>query len=640
MSSVIFKGSKNNKIKKNIFVKDILKEINLEKNEFCIAYRIKNKLFDFHDTFRNGTKIFIITNKNYKDFFKIIQVSCMQLLHYAVKTLWPNSKSANSVLLKEGFYCDFEMEKSLNKNRLSLVFNKMKELCNRKYIIIKKKFTVNRLIKILYSYNEYYQIKILHNSFLKKNALVNVYFHNNYFVFIPGIQVYNIKFYKNFLLTKFSGVYWDKKNNNKILQRIYGVAFSTKKELEDYVDKNIYLSKIDHRKLGATLDLYHIDEQSPGMIFWHNNGFTIFELLKNFLRKTLENHNYKEVITPIIMNKSVWKNSGHFKSYKKHIFNTFSENKNYCIKPMNCPGHIKIFNENIRSYKDLPFKLSEFGICHRNEYSGSLHGLMRARSFTQDDAHIFCSKKQIELEISNCIDVTFSIYRIFNFKIIKIYFSTRPENSIGDDNTWDFAEKILKKILKNKNIAFSFKHGSGAFYGPKIEFVLQDRLGRNWQCGTIQLDFYIAKRLKVFYINKSNIKRNPIIIHRAILGSLERFIGILLEEYNGNFPLWLTPVQIVIMSISNKNKNYVLNIFNMLKKYNFRVIYDINNITINAKIRKYSSIKIPYFLICGDKEEKKMDLTVRNIKGNVTKNVFLKDFIKMMLKKIHSYSFC
>ncbi|WP_343154864.1 threonine--tRNA ligase [Buchnera aphidicola (Pseudoregma panicola)] len=631
--SLILCVNNSNKLKKKKNIKNLLRNIKFRKNEFCIAYKIKNKLYDITNFAITNKKVSLITNMNKKEFLNIIQNSCIQLLCHAVKKLWPETKSATSGFIRGEFYCDFEMKKNLTKHSLSLVFNKMKELCKSYYSIRCKKISVDRLIKIFSSYQENYQVFILKNNFKNKKKLINIYFHNNYLVFIPGIQINNIKFFKNFFLTRFSGVYWNSKKNNKVLQRIYGVVFSNKKELLNNINKNIDLNKYDHRKLGAKLNLYHIDKRSPGMIFWHENGFIIFELLKKFLRKYLSKYGYKEVITPIIMNKGTWKRSGHFKSYKEHIFNTISENKDYCIKPMNCPGHIKIFNETIRSYRDLPIRLSEFGICHRNEYSGSLHGLMRTRSFTQDDAHIFCRKSQFETEINKCINMIFDVYKIFNFRNIKIYFSTRPKNSIGDDSTWDLSQKILYKILKNNNINFKFKYGDGAFYGPKIEFVLEDRLYRNWQCGTIQLDFYIAKRLKVFYINKYNIKKNPIIIHRAILGSIERFIGILLEECYGNLPLWISPIQIVIISVSEKHKCYVKNVFNKLVKNNFRVIYDINNVTISSKIRKYSTIKIPYILICGDIEINSSSLTVRDFSGKITNKVFIKDFIKEISKK-------
>ncbi|WP_343190028.1 threonine--tRNA ligase [Buchnera aphidicola] len=625
--------------KNNFFINNILKKIKFKKGEFCIAYKINNKLYDTKTFLKKNSDVSVITNFDKKEFIKIIKNSCIQLLCYAVKKLWPEVKSACSGFTKNGFYCDFEMKKNLNKKKFSLITKEMNNLYSKSYSITSKKFSVNRLIKIFSSYKEYYQVYILKKLFINKNKLIKIYFHNNYLIFVPGIQIYNITLCKNFFLNKFSGVYWKGKKKNKVLQRIHVTIFSNKQELLSHIERNKSLCKIDHTKLGVKLDLYHINKHSPGMIFWHKNGFVIFELLKNFIRKCLKKYNYEEVITPIMMNEIIWKNSGHFSSYRKHIFNTVSENKNYCIKPMNCPGHIQIFNKHIRSYKDLPIRISEFGICHRNEYSGSLHGLMRIRSFTQDDAHIFCRKDQIEEEINNCIDIIINIYKTFNFKIIKIYFSTRPKKSIGDSDTWNFAQNILNKILYNKNIKFNFKHGEGAFYGPKIEFVLEDRLGRNWQCGTIQLDFYIAKLLKVFYINKYNIKKNPIIIHRAILGSIERFIGILLEEYNGIFPLWLAPIQIVIISVSKKHILYVKNIFNKLIKNDFRVIYDIENVTINYKIRKYSSIKIPYILICGDRELKESNITVRNVKGKINKKISIKKFIKKIFIELHNYKF-
>ncbi|WP_343188296.1 threonine--tRNA ligase [Buchnera aphidicola (Ceratoglyphina bambusae)] len=637
MSVVIFPDGSRKIYTEKFLTKNIFKNINI-KNEFLIALKVDNKLIDLNDSINRYKKVFLITNKKYKIFLKLIRSTCANLLSHSIKKIWPNSKMAGFKITTNGFYCDFDVPENFNNKHLILIYNKMIELCKRKYVITKRSFSVDRLIKFFFSRKEIYQVEIL-KEIKKKNEFINIYFHNNYLIFIPGVQLYNINLCINFSLTKFSGVYWKNDKKNKVLQRIYCISLDSKKTLLNCLKKNVENIEVDHRKIGSKLNLYHIQKESPGMIFWHKNGLIIFKLLKKFIRKHLEKYDYEEVSTPLIMKKIIWEKSGHLGNYADNIFKTFSENKEYCIKPMNCPGHIQIFKKNIKSYKDLPIRLSEFGICHRNEYSGSLHGLMRIRSFTQDDAHIFCSKYQIENEVNNCIDMIFDIYKIFNFNNVKVQFSTRPKKSIGSDSTWEFSENLLSKILNNKNIKFTIKTGEGAFYGPKIEFILKDSLNRFWQCGTIQLDFYIAKRLKVFYINKHNIKKNPIIIHRAILGSIERFIGILIEEYNGYFPLWLAPIQIVILSITEKNINYVNNLFVKLKSNNFRIIYDIKNIPLNAKIRKYSYMKIPYILICGDREEKNSNFTVRYMSGKIVNNVFLKDFVKQTIKKIYSYSF-
>ncbi len=390
----------------------------------------------------------------------------------------------------------------------------------------------------------------------------------------------------------------------------------------------------DHRKLNFYLNLYHISKMSPGVIFWHNNGWIILQKLKSLLRKKFKKFNYYEVNSSSLINKNIWKKTGHWDNYKNSIFCVPYKNNKLCLKPMNCPGHIDIYKQTIKSYKNLPIKYSEFGVCYRNEDSGSLHGLMRTKVFTQDDAHIFCTKKQIQKEISNCIDMTFEVYKIFKFKIIKIYLSTKPIKYIGDDFIWNKAENILIKILKKKKIKYKIKIGEGAFYGPKIEFVLKDSFNREWQCGTIQLDFYLSEKLKIFYINKKNKKKTPIIIHRAILGSLERFIGILIEEYNGWLPLWLTPIQVVVINVSKKHKVYSLNVFNTISLNKIKVIKNFKNKNINFKIREHTLQKIPYIVICGNEEINKNKISIRNYSNKIIKNINLEKFIKKIKFKI------
>ncbi|QJC36815.1 threonine--tRNA ligase [Enterobacteriaceae endosymbiont of Donacia vulgaris] len=403
------------------------------------------------------------------------------------------------------------------------------------------------------------------------------------------------------------------------------------------LSNKIKLLEIDHRIIGKKLNLYHFQDKSPGMVFWHNNGYIIFKELEKFLRLKLTEYNYLEVKTPLITDFSIWEKTGHWKIYKEAIFTTVSENRNYCIKPMNCPGHMQIFQQKLKSYRDLPLRIAEFGICHRNEPSGSLLGLMRLRNFTQDDAHIFCTKKQVIKEIENCIHMMYDIYHIFGFKKFLVKLSTRPTNKIGDNIIWDKAEKDLSYILKKLNIKFEYQKGEGAFYGPKIEFSFFDCLNREWQCGTIQLDFVLPKYLNLFYINTKNKHSTPVIIHRAILGSLERFIGILIEEFSGYLPIWLAPVQIIILNISEKHNQYVIKIFEIFKKNNFRVKYNIKNQKLSFKIRKYTIQHIPYILICGDEEIKNKNISVRDCFGKSLGFMKIHDIINKIKEEINNY---
>ncbi|MDE5285244.1 MAG: threonine--tRNA ligase, partial [Buchnera aphidicola] len=430
----------------------------------------------------------------------------------------------------------------------------------------------------------------------------SLYYHEKYIDIDMGMQVFNIKCCQYFKLQNISGVYWKNNNKNKMLQRIYGTSWSSKKDLNKYLHYIAEIDKRDHRKIGKLLQLYHFQPESPGMVFWHHYGWIIFNQLENFIRLKLKKYKYQEVKTPLLIDKEMWKKSGHWENYQDSIFTTTSENKEYCIKPMNCPGHVQIFNDGIKSYRDLPIRMSEFGSCHRNESSGSLHGLMRIRNFTQDDAHIFCTKNQIRNEINNCIQMVYNVYSVFNFKKILVKLSTRPQKRIGNDFLWDQAEQDLSDMLLQNNLLFERQEGEGAFYGPKIEFILQDSLNRHWQCGTIQLDFYLPDRLHSFYIDENNTRQIPIMIHRAILGSIERFIGILIEENSGNLPTWLSPIQVVIVSFYNIPNDYITKLIKQFSKKNIRTELDIRNEKIGLKIREHTLRKVPYILIYGEKE--------------------------------------
>ncbi|OOZ36188.1 threonine--tRNA ligase, partial [Solemya elarraichensis gill symbiont] len=420
---------------------------------------------------------------------------------------------------------------------------------------------------------------------------------------------------KAFKLMKLAGAYWRGDSNNEMLQRVYGTAWATKQDLEEHLHRLEEASRRDHRKIGKIQDLFHIQEEAPGMIFWHAKGWTLCQLIEQYMRGIFKDNDYQEVHTPQLIDKSLWEKSGHWEKFGDTMFTTSSENRDYAVKPMNCPAHIQIYNQGLKSYRDLPLRLAEFGSCHRNEPSGTLHGIMRVRNFVQDDGHIFCTPEQIQVEVSTFIDLTFAVYKHFGFDKVDIKLSTRPENHVGSDEVWDKAEAALAEALDAKVIKWEFQKGEGAFYGPKIEFVLKDCLERQWQCGTLQVDFSMPERLDAQFIDENNIKQTPVVLHRAILGSLERFVGILIEHYEGAYPCWLTPIQAVVINISGKQADFVIDITKKLKKQGLRVISDLRNEKIGFKIREHSLQRYPYILIVGDREMEKDQISVRQRGG-------------------------
>ncbi|AHG60245.1 threonine--tRNA ligase [Buchnera aphidicola] len=602
-----------------------------------IAISVNNNFSNLHTVITKDSTIEFINRKDHKA-LNTIRYSCIQLLSYAIKNIWPLAKIAETNRIENGFYCDIDLENKISQPDLVLLENTMNILIQKEYDIVHKVVSCSQAIEIFKKSFEEYKISLI-NKMIKSQNSVSLYYHENHVDIDIGIQVFNIKFCKYFKLQKIGGVYWAGNKKNKMLQRIYGTAWSTQKELDKHLNYLNELEKRDHRKIGKFLQLYHMQEESPGMIFWHNNGWIVFNELQNFVREKLNQYKYKEVKTPLLIDKFIWKKSGHWKNYKNAIFTTLSENREYCIKPMNCPGHVQIFNNKLKSYRDLPVRMAEFGSCHRNEPSGSLHGLMRVRNFTQDDAHIFCTKEQVRTEINDCIKMIYDLYSIFNFKKILVKLSTRPEKRIGTDLMWDQSEKDLSDMLIENHLSFEYQLGEGAFYGPKIEFILQDSLDRNWQCGTIQLDFYLAVRLNSFYIDENNERKAPVIIHRAILGSIERFIGILIEECSGNLPTWLSPIQVVIISISDTSIDYVKKLVKKFSDNNIRVQSDLRNEKIGFKIREHTLNRIPYILICGEKEIKFKKVSVRNRNGYNFGMVDTHIFIKKLQQEIITRNF-
>lgn len=615
---------------------DVAKSIGPSLAKACIAGRVNGVRFDAHDLIENDAKLEIITAKD-ADGLEIIRHSCAHLLGHAMKQLWPNAKMAIGPTIDNGFYYDVELDESFTEDDLAILEKRMHELAKKNYDVIKKNVTWQEAHDVFTARNEPYKIEILEEN-IDKNSRPALYHHEEYIDMCRGPHVPNMRFCHHFKLQKIAGAYWRGNNENTMLQRIYGTAWADKQQLEEYLTLLEEAVKRDHRRIGKKLDLFHMQEEAPGMVFWHNNGWTIYRELEVFVRTKLRNYDYEEVRGPLMMDRILWEKTGHWANYKDLMFTTSSENREYCIKPMNCPGHVQIFNQGLKSYRDLPLRMAEFGSCHRNEPSGSLHGLMRVRGFTQDDAHIFCTEKQIRQEVSNCIKMVYDIYSVFGFENITVKLSTRPEKRIGRDEVWDMAERDLAECLIEEGIEFEYLPAEGAFYGPKIEFTLHDCLGRAWQCGTVQLDFMLPERLNASYIGEDNEKHIPVMIHRAILGSMERFIGILIEHCAGFFPTWLAPIQVVAMNITDKQSEYVDVITRKFVDAGIRIKSDLRNEKIGFKIREHTLQRIPYMIVCGEKEREDEKITLRTLNGKDLGSFNVEDVIELLLKEIRSRS--
>lgn len=619
-----------------VSVMDVALDIGPGLAKACIAGRVNGERVDACQLITDDAQLAIITAKD-DDGLEIIRHSCAHLLGHAIKQLWPATKMAIGPTIENGFYYDVELEHSLTQEDLNRLEQRMLELAKTDYEVIKKVTSWQEARDIFVARNETYKVEILDNN-ISRNAHPALYYHQEYVDMCRGPHVPNMRFCHNFKLQKTAGAYWRGDSNNKMLQRIYGTAWADKKQLNVYLQRLEEAAKRDHRKIGKQLDLYHMQEEAPGMVFWHNDGWIIFRELEAFVRMKLNAYKYQEVKGPLMMDRVLWEKTGHWENYAEHMFTTSSENREYCIKPMNCPGHVQIFNQGLKSYRDLPLRMAEFGSCHRNEPSGSLHGLMRVRGFTQDDAHIFCTEEQIRAEVNDCIKMLYDIYGTFGFEKIVVKFSTRPEKRIGSDEIWDKAEHDLVEALTANGLPFDIQPGEGAFYGPKIEFTLYDCLDRAWQCGTIQLDFSLPERLGASYIGEDNDRHIPVMIHRAILGSLERFIGILTEEYAGFFPTWLAPQQVVVMNITDSQADYVKELTKKLQAAGIRAKADLRNEKIGFKIREHTLRRVPYMLVCGDKEVEAGKVAVRTRKGKDFGSQDVNYIIEQLQQEIRSRS--
>ena len=609
-----------------VTVAQIAASIGADLAKATVAGKVNGKLVDACDPITEDSTVQIITPKD-QEGVEIIRHSCAHLVGHAVKQLYPNAKMVIGPVIEEGFYYDIATEKPFTPEDVAAIEARMKELIAQDYDVIKIMTPRAETIKIFQDRGEEYKLRLIED--MPEVEAMGMYHHQEYVDMCRGPHVPNTRFLKNFKLTKLAGAYWRGDSNNEMLQRIYGTAWATKDELKAYIQRIEEAEKRDHRKLGKQLDLFHLQDEAPGMVFWHPKGWALWQTIEQHMRKELNAAGYKEVKTPQIMDKTFWEKSGHWDNYKDNMFVTSSEKREYAVKPMNCPGHVQIFNNGLRSYRDLPMRLAEFGSCHRNEPSGALHGLMRVRGFVQDDAHIFCTEDQIVSEARAFNELLVRIYKQFGFHDVSVKLSLRPEKRAGSDDVWDKAEQGLREALTACGVEWDELQGEGAFYGPKIEYHVKDALGRSWQCGTLQLDFVLPERLDAEYVTENNDRARPVMLHRAILGSLERFIGILIENHAGSFPLWLAPVQMVIMNITENQADYCREVAAKLQAAGFRVELDLRNEKIGYKIRDNSQYRFPYQIVVGDKEKQENKVAVRR-KAEDLGSLNVDDFIAQL----------
>ena len=619
---------------KPVTVLEVAQNIGAGLAKATIAGRVNGERKDACDLITEDSTLEIITAKD-EDGLEIIRHSTAHLLGHAIKQLFPDVKMAIGPTIDNGFYYDVDLDRSLTQEDIDALEKRMLELAKTDYDVIKTPVSWQEARDTFEKRGEPYKMAILDEN-IERTATPALYHHQEYIDMCRGPHVPNMRFCHHFKLQKIAGAYWRGDSKNKMLQRIYGTAWADKKQLDAYLQRLEEAAKRDHRKIGKALDLYHMQEEAPGMVFWHNDGWTIFRELETFVRTKLKQYDYQEVKGPFMMDRVLWEKTGHWQNYGDLMFTTQSENREYAIKPMNCPGHVQIFNQGLKSYRDLPIRMAEFGSCHRNEPSGSLHGLMRVRGFTQDDAHIFCTEDQIESEVTSCIKMVYDIYSTFGFQNIQVKLSTRPEKRIGADDMWDCAEAGLAAALAHNGLEYEIQEGEGAFYGPKIEFALRDCLDREWQCGTIQLDFALPGRLNASYVAEDNDRRTPVMIHRAILGSIERFIGIITEEYAGFFPAWLAPTQAVVMNITDSQSEYVQQVAKQLSDAGLRVKTDLRNEKVGFKIREHTLRRVPYMLVCGDKEIETGKVAVRTRKGQDLGTFTVEEFLEILKKQVRN----
>ena len=578
----------------------------------AIAGEVDGQLVDTSFMIEGDSDVAIITNKDEKA-LEVIRHSTAHLLAQATQQIYPKAQVTIGPVIDNGFYYDFAYKDGFSEQDLAKIEKKMNAIVKQNLPIERMEMTREDAIEFFKSMGEHYKAEIIES--IPTNEVLSLYKQGDFVDLCRGPHVPSTSKLKAFKLMKLAGAYWRGDSNNEMLQRVYGTAWENKDDLEAHLYRLEEAEKRDHRKIGKVQNLFHTQEEAPGMVFWHPKGWTLYQIIVQYMSQVFKDNGYQEVHTPEVMDRTMWEKSGHWDKFGDAMFTTHSENRDYAVKPMNCPGHVQIFNQGLKSYRDLPLRLAEFGSCHRNEPSGTLHGIMRVRNFVQDDAHIFCTVDQIQSEVSSFIDLTFKVYKHFGFEDIDIKLSTRPEQRVGSDEVWDQAEAALATALDAKGIDWELQEGEGAFYGPKVEFVLKDCLDREWQCGTIQADFSMPDRLDAHYIAEDGSKQIPVMLHRVIVGSIGRFTGILIEHYEGAFPSWLAPIQAVVINISQKQEEYTKNVEINLKKQGLRVISDLRNEKIGFKIREHSMQRYPYILVVGDREQENNQVSVRRRGG-------------------------
>lgn len=614
-----------------VTVAEVAQDIGAGLARAALAGKVNGKTVDTSYRINEDADLAIITERDAEG-LDIIRHSTAHLLAYAVKELFPDAQVTIGPVIENGFYYDFSYKRPFTPEDLEAIEKKMTELAKKNEQVTCKVLPRDEAVAYFKSIGEHYKAEIIES--IPANEPVSLYTEGNFTDLCRGPHVPSTGKLKAFKLMKLAGAYWRGDSKNEMLQRIYGTAWTKKEDLDAYLHMLEEAEKRDHRRLGKQLDFFHMQDEAPGMVFWHPRGWSLWQEVEQYMRDMFRQYGYQEVKTPTIMDKTLWEKSGHWENYRENMFTTASENRDYAVKPMNCPGHIQIFNSALHSYRDLPLRLAEFGSCHRNEPSGALHGLMRVRGFTQDDAHIFCTEEQIESEVSDFIEMLYRAYKDFGFSDVLVKLSLRPEKRVGSDETWDKAEAALEAALRKNSLAYDIQPGEGAFYGPKIEFTLKDSLARLWQCGTIQLDFTLPERLGAEYVAEDNSRKPPVMLHRAIVGSMERFIGILIEHYAGAMPVWLSPVHAMVLNISDAQADYVAKVVEDLNKCGLRAESDLRNEKITYKIREHSLQRLPYLLVVGDREMQSGQVAVRTRKGEDLGSMPVQAFIERLQAEI------
>jgi len=630
MPQVTLPDGSNRQFDQPVSVFDVASDIGSGLAKAAIGGKVDGKMVDTAYLIEKDVALSIITPTS-PEGLEIIRHSTAHLLAQAVKQLFPEAQVTIGPVIEDGFFYDFAFERTFTPEDIEAIEKRMNELAQQDIAVVRSEKSRDQAVQFFKDMGEDYKAEII--SSIPTDEALSLYEQGDFIDLCRGTHVPSTGHLKAFKLTKLAGAYWRGDSNNEMLQRIYGTAWANKKELKQYLHRIEEAEKRDHRRLGKSLDLFHTQEEAPGMAFWHPRGWQLNLNVRNYMREQLSEHGYEEINTPQIVDRSLWEKSGHWDKFQDMMFTTGSENRDYAVKPMNCPCHVQVYNQGLKSHRDLPLRLAEFGSCHRNEPSGTLHGLMRVRNFVQDDAHIFCTEDQIQAEVSAFIDLVFKVYKNFGFEDVIVALSTRPEQRVGEDALWDKAEEALQYSLDTKGLDWILQPGEGAFYGPKIDFSLKDCLGRVWQCGTMQVDFSMPGRLSAQYVAEDGSKQVPVMLHRAILGSIERFIGILIEQYEGKFPVWLAPVQAVILNITDKQADYVEKIEKMLKNQQIRVISDLRNEKIGYKIREHTLKRIPYMLVVGDREMEEGTIAVRDQVGKDLGVMQIDEFINLVNAK-------